>query len=76
MQFYLDYSIDELWKSAFRDKENTIAGKNGNKYHDTVVETFLSYYEGTQNKVPEGYAFPSDPTLKSRLFESILKVLL
>jgi len=39
-------------------------GKNGNKYHDTVVETFLSDYEGTQNiKVPEGYAFPSDPTL-------------
>ena len=26
MQFYLDYSIDELWKSAFRDKdrENTV----------------------------------------------------
>jgi hypothetical protein len=69
MQFYVDYSIDELWKSAFRDAENTILavkheGKNGNKYHDTVVETFLSDYEGTQNiKVPEGYAFPSDPTL-------------
>ena len=69
IQFYLDYSIDELWKSAFRDKENTIAGvkkegKNGNKYHDTVVETFLSDYEGTQSiKVPNGYAFPSDPTL-------------
>jgi hypothetical protein len=35
IQFYLDYSIDELWKSAFIDKENTIAGvkkegKNGN----------------------------------------------
>jgi N12 class adenine-specific DNA methylase len=69
MQFYLDYSIDELWKSAFRDKESTIAGvkkegKNGNKYHDTVVKTFLSNYEGTQSiKVPNGYAFPSDPTL-------------
>jgi N12 class adenine-specific DNA methylase len=69
IQFYLDYSIDELWKSAFRDKENTIAGvkkegKNGNKYHDTVVETFLSDYEGIQSiKVPNGYAFPSHPTL-------------
>jgi N12 class adenine-specific DNA methylase len=69
MLLSLDYSIDELWKSAFRDKENTIAsvkkeGKNGNKYHDTVVETFLSDYEGTQSiKVPNGYAFPSDPTL-------------
>ena len=25
IQFYLDYSIDELWKSAFRNKESTIA---------------------------------------------------
>jgi hypothetical protein len=24
MQFYIDYSIDELWKSAFRDKENAV----------------------------------------------------
>ena len=52
MQFYLDYSVNELWKSAFRDKDNTITavrreGKNGNKYHDTVVDTFLSDYEST-----------------------------
>ena len=45
MQFYVDYSIDELWKSAFRDKKNTILavkreGKSGNKYHDIVS----SYY--------------------------------
>jgi superfamily II DNA or RNA helicase len=69
MQFYLDYSIDELWKSAFRDKENTILavkreGKNGNKCHDIVLETFLTDYEGTQNiKIPDGYAFPYPPTL-------------
>ena len=69
MQFYIDYSIDELWKSAFRDKENTALavkreGKNANKYHDTVVDTFLSDYEGTQNiKIPKGYAFPYSPTL-------------
>jgi superfamily II DNA or RNA helicase len=69
MQFYLDYSTDELWKSAFRNRENTLAvvrkeGKNGNKYHDAVVETFLSDYQGTQNIViPKGYSFPYSPTL-------------
>jgi len=69
MQFYLDYSTDELGKSAFRNRENTLAvvrkeGKNGNKYHDVVVETFLSDYEGSQNIViPNGYSFPYSPTL-------------
>jgi hypothetical protein len=29
MQFYIDYSIDELWKNAFRDKENTVLTANG-----------------------------------------------
>jgi superfamily II DNA or RNA helicase len=72
MQFYIDYSIDELWKRVFRDKDNTFMivkreGKNGNKYHDLVAESFLSDYEGTQNiKVPDGYAFPYDPTLMQR----------
>jgi hypothetical protein len=69
MQFYLDYSIDELWKKAFQDKDKTVAavkkeGKNGNKYYDTVVETFLSDYEGIQNiRIPKGYSFPYSPTL-------------
>jgi N12 class adenine-specific DNA methylase len=69
MQFYIDYSIDELWKTAFKDKEKAALtvkheDKNGNKYHDTVVETFLADYEGTQNiKIPNGYAFPYHPTL-------------
>jgi N12 class adenine-specific DNA methylase len=69
MQFYIDYSIDELWKSAFRDKEKTVIavkreGKNCNKYHDAVAQTFLSDYEGTQNiKIPKGYAFPYPTTL-------------
>jgi hypothetical protein len=69
MQFYLDYSIDELWKSAFREKEKVVLavkqkGKNGNRYHDMVVETFLSDYEGTKGiKIPKGYAFPYPPTL-------------
>jgi len=69
MQFYLDYSIDELWKSAFRygeEKAITAAKRNGNKYHDTVVETFLSDYKGTQdikNQILENYSFPHNPTL-------------
>ena len=68
MQFYLDCSLDELWKSAFREEQRTILtikqqGKIGKKYHDTVV-TFLSDYEGTQNiQKPRGYAFPSEHTL-------------
>jgi superfamily II DNA or RNA helicase len=72
MQFYLDYSLDELWKTAFRQEKDTILkvrheGKNGNKYHDTVVETFLSDYEGTKNtKIPQGYDFPYEPTLMQR----------
>ncbi len=63
----LHYSIDELWKSAFRDKEKTIAvllnrkARMETNIHDAVVETFLSDYEGTQNiKTPDGYAFPSE----------------
>ena len=69
MQFYLDYSIDELWKSAFRyGGEKTIAAvkRNGNRYHDTVVDTFLSDYKETQaikSKLPDGYSFPHRPTL-------------
>ena len=69
MQFYLHYSIDKLWKKAFRDKEKTVAvvkkeGKNGNKFHDAVMQTFLSDYERTQSiKAPDGYAFPKNPTL-------------
>jgi len=69
MQFYLDYSIDELWKSAFRygeEKAIITAKRNGNRYHDTVVDTFLSDYKGTQDiksKLPDSYSFPHRPTL-------------
>jgi superfamily II DNA or RNA helicase len=77
MQFYVNKSIKDLWASAFRDKENTISdvrrdGKNGNKYHDRVLETFLSDYERAQSiEIPKGYAFRKDerilpPTLMQR----------
>ncbi len=71
MQFYLNYSITELWKNAFKGrKEESITlnkvrleGKNGNKYHDMVVETFLSDYEETKGiKLPDGYNFKNPQT--------------
>ena len=68
IQFYLKYSIDELWKLAFANEDDTlkkirIAGKNGNKYHDTVLDNFLYDYEGSRKPIiPPGYTF-SKPTL-------------
>jgi len=72
MQFYLDYSVDELWKCAFKNENEAVkkvkqSGKNGNKYHDAVVETFLSDYEQSSNlMIPAGYSFPHSPTLMQR----------
>ena len=53
MQFYISYSVEELWKAAFRDKDNTLGAleKNGNKYHDLVVDTFLSDFEVRKTSV-------------------------
>jgi superfamily II DNA or RNA helicase len=72
MQFYLDYSVDELWKCAFKNEYETVrkvklAGKNGNKYHDMVMDIFLEDYQGsTELKIPSGYLFPFPPTLMQR----------
>jgi hypothetical protein len=71
MQFYVNYSINELCKSAFRDEKNAAdvknEGKNGNKYHDIVLETLRADYEGSQSiEIPKGYAFPWKPTLMQR----------
>jgi superfamily II DNA or RNA helicase len=72
MQFYVDYSVDELWKSAFKNEHETLrkvkfAGKNGNKYHDMVLDIFLEDYKGsTELKIPHGYMFPYLPTLMQR----------
>ena len=51
MLFYLDYSIDELWKSAFRNEKNAVlavkhGGKSGNKYRDRVRVVIHSIYVG------------------------------
>ena len=72
MQFYVDYSVDELWRSAFKNEAHTVrkvkeAGKNGNKYHDTVINSFLEDYEGsTKLEIPSDYSFPYGPTLMQR----------
>ena len=72
MQFYLDYSVDELWRHAFKNEDDTLRrvrleGKNGNKYHDTVLNNFLKDYQGsTKLKVPDDYSFPYPPTLMQR----------
>ena len=72
IQFYLNYSIGELWKLAFENrmaedetvKKLRLAGKNENIYHDRVVEAFLADYNGTRTiRLPEGYSFPMEPTL-------------
>jgi hypothetical protein len=36
MQFYLDYSIDELWKKAFQDKDKTVAAVKKEGSNSTV----------------------------------------
>jgi len=72
MQFYLDYSVDELWRCAFKNEYEAVrkvklAGKNGNKYHDMVVDIFLGDYQGsTKLKIPPHYSFPYPPTLMQR----------
>jgi superfamily II DNA or RNA helicase len=72
IHFYLNYSINEIWKSTFRSlsSENSaiqrisLAQKNGNKYHDAVLDSFLSDYQACSKMVlPSGYSFPGKPTL-------------
>ena len=63
MQFYVKYSLDELWKNAFRDEGNTVLAtrnekKNGNRYHDQILESFLSDYESIRKiEIPNDYHF-------------------
>ena len=69
MRFYVNYSLNQLWKNAFAKETETISklkqeGKNGNKYHDKVIETFLFDYVNAKNlEIPPSYSFPKDPVL-------------
>ena len=63
----LSYCCRQL-KSTFRNESTVLTiekeGKNENKYHDTVIETFFTDYYGTKKvKIPKEYAFPNPPTL-------------
>ena len=69
IQFQISCSVRDLWKTVIENEAINVAkikaeGKNGNRFHDEVKETFLSEYEQVQQirrKLPEGYAFPSNP---------------
>ena len=57
--FFSESSVNDLWKRAFIEEVHTVLaiqkeGKNGRKFHDAMVETFLSEYENTQKlKIPK-----------------------
>ncbi|MGY5151894.1 MAG: DEAD/DEAH box helicase family protein [Candidatus Nitrosopumilus sp. bin_6a] len=63
IQFYVAYSINQLWKDAFLEPEKTITQlknieKKDNKYRNLVIKTFLEDYENSKNlKIPENYIF-------------------
>ncbi|MGC1929452.1 MAG: hypothetical protein WA667_10795 [Candidatus Nitrosopolaris sp.] len=49
MQFFVRGLVNDIWKRAFKEEEKTVfeikrEGKNGNKFHDLVVDTFLYEY--------------------------------
>ena len=74
MQFFVTRFINKLWKRAFKDtkkgttvKEIQRIGKIGKKFHDTVIETFLSEYDAMDRiEIPQGYKFSSEPRLMQR----------
>ena len=71
MEFYLNYSISEFWKSAFLNEKEAVQriteiGHNGNKYHDTVIDTFLKDYDGSlaiKSEIPNNYSLQYSPKL-------------
>jgi Phage-integrase repeat unit len=76
MRFLLYYNVLQLWKNAFRDhgnkSETTIdavkeEGMNGNSFHDEVIQTFLSDFQGAKAilaDIPDGYSFAHPKTGK------------
>ena len=69
IQFYVAYSINQLWKNAFLDEEGTIKQvqtleKKDNKYRNLVIKTFLEDFNNSKNlKIPENYIFSDDQKL-------------
>ena len=72
MQFFLRGSVNDFWKRAFKEEEKTVLsvqqeGKNGQKFHDSVLETFLSEYKNTKElKIPNDFSFDLKPLLMQK----------
>jgi superfamily II DNA or RNA helicase len=73
MQFFLRGAVNDIWKRAFKDGGDQASeavikeGKNGQRFHDIVAETFLAEYQSTENiEIPNGYAFGKKPTLMQK----------
>jgi hypothetical protein len=70
IQFYLNYSINRLWKKAFDSPIKTIKEikskeKTGNKFADSVVATFLRDYDKLKKlKLPKEYSFINSKSKK------------
>jgi hypothetical protein len=76
MRFLVIHSVNKLWKRIIAEYDNEdpnrianiIEGikRNGNHYHDEVVEQFLTEYNGSvniRNNLPKGYSFPYKPKI-------------
>lgn len=65
MQFFVHVNIRDWRSRAFVDEEHeketvaaAIAARNGRKYNDEVINTFLKEYYGARSiQVPKGYSF-------------------
>jgi superfamily II DNA or RNA helicase len=77
MQFFVKHWVYKLWRSVFSEQDqkekgttvNTVRSKGitGKKFHGTVVETFLSEYDGMESlEMLNGYAFPEPPRIMQR----------
>ena len=77
MQFFVTHFVYKLWKGVFKEQEQEEKGTTlntarsqrvtGKKIHDTLVETFLSEYDGMESlKIPDGYAFPEPPRMMQK----------
>lgn len=81
MQFYLNYSIDRLWKLAFQNEQENVTRiketkRTGNKYTDSVLKSFLTDYDASiQIGIPAGYAFPYPPSLMQKYVSHKVKSL-
>jgi superfamily II DNA or RNA helicase len=76
MRFIVNHSVNEIWKKvivAYETNDNDVINgtigqitKNGNYYHDEVVNQFMTDYNGTieiMERLPPGYSFKYQPKI-------------